>query len=314
MAARLAASLTAGAALAALLAGCTSGPGSAPAEEGSPLERMFEQIWGMDVAPEERERLWQLQAAETQEYVATCMQKQGFEYVPNVGEGFVEVRPEDWRPDDRSWVSEYGYGIVKVPGGGDEHLASEPAVDPNADYLASLSESERAAYDDVLYGALQVDPGDWQSDDAGCFGWAQRQLGTAPTFDLWETAEWQALLEKTGELNRSVNEHPSIREVHDDWSACMADAGLVFERPADASEPIYEALDEYHASHSDPSSTDPELAAIAEREVELALADLDCRESTDFADRVRPIRYELEAAFVAEHQDEIDAVLLLLAE
>lgn len=312
MAARLTASLTAGAAVAALLAGCTSGPGGAPAEEGSPLERMFEQIWGMDVSPEERERLRQLQAAETQEYVATCMQKQGFEYVPSVGEGFVEVSPEDWRPDDRSWVSQYGYGIVKAPGR-DEQLPSEPAADPNADYLASLSESERSAYEDVLYGALQVDPGDWQSDDAGCFGWAQRQLGIS-TFDLWETAEWQTLFEKTGELNRSVNEHPVVRGVHDDWSACMADAGLVFEKPADASSPIYEALDEYHATSSDRGSTDPALAAIAEREVEIALVDLDCRESTDYEDRVRPIRWELEAQFVAEHQDEIDAVLLLLAD
>lgn len=313
MAARLTASLAAGAALVTLLAGCVPGQAGAPDEEGSPLERMFEQIWGMDVPLEERERLWQLRAAETQELVATCMQKQGFEYVPVVGEGFTAVSPDDWRPDDRAWVTEYGYGIVNAPGR-DEPLSSEPAAaDPNADYLASLSESEQAAFADVLYGTLQVDPGDSRSDDAGCYGWAQRQLGTT-AFDLWETVEWQTLFEKTAELNRSVNEHPGVREVHDDWSACMADAGLVYEKPADVAEPIYDALDEYHASRSDPDPTDPALAAIAGREVELALVDLDCRRSTDFEDRVRLIRHELEAAFVAEHQDEIDAVLLLLAD
>lgn len=312
MAARRASLLIAGTTLAALLTGCTAGQVGANLEEASPLEKVWEQIWGLDMTPEDRQRQMDQQAAETDQFVATCMQEQGFDYVPRSGGAYVVSSPEDWRPGERSWVAQYGYGIVNVPGsGGDAYL--EEAVDPNTAYVASLGAAEQDAYFEALFGSLMVDPGDMQSDDAGCYGWAQRQAGVA-SFDLWSTAEWQDFFEKTGDLNRQIDEHEKVREVHDDWSSCMADDGFSFAKPADASTPIYDALDEYNATHGSPAAGDPARAEIAELEVRIALADLDCRESTDFDDRIRPIRYELEAKFVAEHQDEIDAILLLVAE
>jgi hypothetical protein len=72
---------------------------------------------------------------------------------------------------------------------------------------------------------------------------------------------------------------------------------------------IYENVD---MSGEPSASGEPDQAAmdaLAEREVELALADLDCREETDYRDRHAAITREVEQQFIDDHKAELDAMI-----
>lgn len=311
---RRAAPLTAAAALAALLAGCTGAPGAGPsADERSPLEKVFEQLWGMDMSPEDQQQHWDEQNAKIEELVAQCMQKEGFEYSPNIGGGNVVIGSDDeWKPDDRDWVAQYGYGAVNWPGRDDQPDPGESYEDPNADYLAGLSESEQTAYYEVLYGAPTEDPNaEWTWEDGGCHGWAQNEAGTDPMADIWESEEVIALFGKLEGLHESVSEHEAFRKANEDWASCMADAGFSFTQQGDASNSIYDELNTYYENQTDWIENDPEIAKIGEKEIEVALADLDCVEKSDYRDRTRAVQWEFEEKFIAENKAEIDAVIAL---
>jgi hypothetical protein len=50
------------------------------------------------------------------------------------------------------------------------------------------------------------------------------------------------------------------------------------------------------------------LDALGEKEIELALADLDCREETDYRQKVEDITFEQEQRFVDDHEGELEAM------
>ncbi len=50
------------------------------------------------------------------------------------------------------------------------------------------------------------------------------------------------------------------------------------------------------------------MAALGEEEVELALADLGCREETDYRQKAQDIQFELEEQFIADHESELEAL------
>ncbi|NEL81262.1 MAG: hypothetical protein G3W61_33935, partial [Xanthomonas perforans] len=49
------------------------------------------------------------------------------------------------------------------------------------------------------------------------------------------------------------------------------------------------------------------LAQLSSTEIDTALADLDCREKTDYTARTRTAQWEAERAFVDDHRTELDA-------
>lgn len=91
-----------------------------------------------------------------EDLTASCMKAEGFEYNPNV---------QTWDPSDdpnaeawkisgtREFAEKYGYGIAMM---GANNAAAEGRmeeyVDPNQDILDTMSESERTAWYDALYG------------------------------------------------------------------------------------------------------------------------------------------------------------------
>lgn len=104
-----------------------------------------------------------------EELTAACMREQGFEYTPVDHSVFMEFEEEmaaespeqDWGSDE--WVARYGFGITTMrysqdqvgPDlvGHDWPEYDEPEfVDPNQEYVESLGEAEREAYEEALYG------------------------------------------------------------------------------------------------------------------------------------------------------------------
>lgn len=169
------------------LAGCSqagSQSGTEEAETG-PLDEYLAFLWEGEEWTEER---YEAENLEREELIAECMKKEGFEYTPNPDSGGW-VAADDVG-DEPEWGSlefaeTYGYGIIDWPGA--DALLEEPAdyVDPNQDYVESLSVSEQDAYYATLYGEPEEVTEGADSEDAseaysweenGCYGWADHQM------------------------------------------------------------------------------------------------------------------------------------------
>ncbi len=318
--------LSAVAALALLLSGCSGSDGDAGgtadgAEQTSPLSEYLDAVYGGDLSPEEQERQFAEEQERTEELVAQCMQDQGFEYTPTTASGtLVSGGDAEWEPDDRDWVAQYGYGAVNSPFS-EEPMPEEEFIDPNADYVASLSESEQTAFYEALHGPTPdedelAEDGSYEYDwtTAGCYGAAQHEVAGE---DLLQSAEFKPLFEAIDELYADTASWPGMAELDGEWATCMDAAGHGgHATQMDAQNSVHEELNEIYesvATSEDGMPTgEPDQAALdalAEREVELALADLDCREEVDYRDRSAEITREVEQQFIDDHQAELDALV-----
>jgi hypothetical protein len=318
--------LSAVAALAVLLAGCSGSEGDATAtadasEQESPLAEYLDAVYGGDLSPEEQERQFAEQQEKTEELVARCMQDQGFEYRPQTSSGtFVSSSDVEYEPDERDWVAQYGYGAVNSPFN-EEPMPEEEYVDPNADYVASLSESEQTAFYEALHGPTpdedeMAEDGSYEYDwtTAGCYGAAQHEVAGE---DLSQSEEFTSLFAAIDELYADTASWPGMAELDGEWAACMGAAGHGgHATPMDAQNSVYDELNEIYESVGTSEDGTPTgepdqaaLDALAEREVDLALADLDCREEVDYRDRSAQISRDVEQQFIDDHQAELDALV-----
>ncbi len=107
------------------------------------------------------------QERQVQEAIATCMREQGFEYLPidtAAQQAFWEEQTNgdlEWGTDE--WTEKYGFGITTqrfsqsqvgpdLVGSNWDTTDQEGPPDPNQEYLDSLSDVERGAYSEALYG------------------------------------------------------------------------------------------------------------------------------------------------------------------
>ncbi|WP_156760345.1 hypothetical protein [Microbacterium karelineae] len=312
--------------LAATLTACSQDGGDGGLSwEDSPLNEYMSAAWGGDMSPEEQQREMDEQTRLVEEAVAACMQEQGFEYTPNVSGGGVVISSDDeeWNPDDREWVAQYGYGAVNWPGRDaqmEEPIDEEEYVDANADYVESLSPSEQEAYSETLNGPMppeeaMEDPDfDWESWDMGCYGDASDEVYGADA-ELYESDEFAPLMDAMEQLYTDMENDPEFAEIDAAWSSCMADAGHAgFTTRDEAQTSIYDEIDafwndfDYEGAGEDASpEDDPAYQEIGEREIELALADLDCREESDYDETRLKVQFDLEEQFIADHEAELEA-------
>src|SRR5665647_2383205 len=139
--------------VAGLLAGCAAsdGPGPTPPSDSAPDgQPTTSPSAAPTISPEEDllnlfsneqqltdEQTHALQR-EFQEGVAECMREAGFEYIPDVPDQSTSSSDDT---SSEEWAATYGFGISI------ELVPTAPLLpDPNADYVASLSEQGREAY------------------------------------------------------------------------------------------------------------------------------------------------------------------------
>ena len=174
-----------------------------------------------------------------QESIASCMAQEGFEYVPAVrpqGAGFFAF-------DQEEYARERGFGITTWYGEEGFFSSDEDWVDPNAEIVASLSESERNAYQEVLYGKDPFSGGPDESDDIESVGdlWGSGCNGKA--YEVVYGAMDEVFMElgpQLEELNQRVEADPRFREAEEMWAGCMADRGF----PYDSQQTMYEQVNE----------------------------------------------------------------------
>jgi hypothetical protein len=310
-----------GIALVVGLAGCSLLPGG-QAElswEDSPLNTYLNSQDGMSQEEMEERMIAQQQLIE--EHVAECMTEEGFEYIPVDQSQFggFTTSGDEWDPDSREWVEEYGYGAINYPGRDDQPEPGEEFVDPNQEYVASLSESEMAAYYETLYGPQPTEEemgedGSYEYDpeNAGCYGRAQLETTGE---DPYSSDEFKPIMEALNEFYTNLQSDPALADLNDAWSSCMGEAGYSgFATQTDAQNSIYDELNEYYENVVEPVEDDPALDEIQEREIDLALADLECRESTDYRQQSLQLQFELEEEFIQEHKAELEAFKAALQE
>jgi len=292
----------------------TTALSSAPQQ--SPESPLAEYMGGMnwdETSAEEMERQLQAQHMRTQELVAQCMREAGFDYHPVQAIIDVGGTPAgDFRPDDRDWVSQWGYGVVDTPAGGSGAVItwddSMAPPDPNEEMLAEFSAAERGAWEQALRGELAgvfgVIPNDIPLENQGCLGWAENEiLGREVLFptDLLMTDEFAPLNEAIAQMRESLDQIPERLAIELDWSNCMADAG--FPNFAAQPEARRSIIDRYIGRRL----SEPARAELREREIPLALADLDCRTSTDYTARVDAVRIAIETQFVEDNLPALEA-------
>ncbi|NQX17608.1 hypothetical protein [Rathayibacter sp. VKM Ac-2857] len=299
------------------LSGC-----SAPADETktdettSPLTEYLGSLYGGDLSPEEQEEKYKEQDRAREELVAKCMQEAGFEYTPSVQSASFSSDDDAYKPDDRGWVAQYGYGVVDSPGRYDSADAEDEYVDANADYYDSLSESEQAAWSEALHGPPEPedvaasDDGSYEFDwtTAGCYGAASHELEED---DPTSGKEHEPVLDALTDFYTELPSVPELADLDAAWSSCLSDAGYPgFATQFDAVHSIDDKMSAVYAAAGDQpvDPTDPKLVAVKDEEIELALADLDCREKTDYAAVHKKVQDALEQQFIDDHRAELDAL------
>lgn len=305
------------AAAALVLSGC--GGSGDPSERKSPLDEYMNTLYGTDMSPDELQERAEAENKERENLIAACMQKEGFEYIPSENNGAVYISNDEenpFEPDKKEWVEEYGYGVFNWPGRDDPIPEGQEYEDPNQEYLESLSESEQMAYYEALNGPGPTeeelnDDGSWETtaENSGCWG---KAFFDNPTNNVWQDKQFEDIIERINTFYQGQSDDPGFAEVEAAWAACMAEQGESFKAQGDAVNSIYDAQNEYweevNNSGDMPEEDSPEMTKIQEREIELALKDLECRESTDYTNKRLDVQFKLEEQFIKENKADLDAL------
>jgi hypothetical protein len=285
-----------------MFAGCTSSTPTPDASSAgdSPLTAYLSAIYGVDADATSRDAAFAEQQKKSETLVAACMKEKGFDYVPVTSVGQAAGSGEEQKPDDRDWVAQNGYGMLT------SLSTSTSTKDPNEDYLAALSESERTAFNEALWGEYasgSID-GEFDPTKAGCQGAAQTEAGRQNPLGSDEFADLRTAFQ---DLSTEIAALPEQQKAESDWSSCMADAGFPdLKTQADGLMSISTRIGELNGDGST-QVDDSKLAELKKVEIDTALADFDCRAKTDYAERSQKAQWAAEERFVADHKSELEA-------
>ncbi len=309
------------------LSGCSSAGGAGGGKlnyEDSPLSKYTSALWGeMDQAKMDA------QQAETEKLVAACMKDEGFEYSPNTQSGGMAIASSSDMEDrdTEEWVASNGYGMVQSPedmeaqqGQADEY------VDPNQDYLSTLSDSEVSAFYETLHGpgpteeemAAMEEGGSYEYnwETGGCYGAAQHEA-QGEGQDAYSDPTYQPLFEKMNTIYTTMQEDPQIKELDRSWASCMADAGYsdftmkqdAFMLISEAQNAIYETMEYDEETGMPIGDSSAAMAELKQQEIDVALADFRCSEKLDYMQQTLKAQFALETRFVEDNKAELDAML-----
>lgn len=309
----------------AMLAACSGGtesPEPAPLPESGPLTRLLDIVVADEPVSDQMA---------VEEIAARCMAEQGFEYTPvDTSLSYADELTEPaFATGTREYAQEYGFGVTTDPQGfiaaGREWWLNDrdtEQVDPNAAYLASISEAEQQAYAITLWGEpTDTDPDmlDWEHQ--GCQGRARHEVEVTSAWQ--DTAGAQSLSEGFNAAIEQTAADPRVADVNHEWASCMTDGGYPgFERVEDAAASIIDAFNAANetaaAVGQDPTEAevraswariDEAVEELQPREIALALADVDCRERVGYEQAVAAVQAEYEQEFYDAHRTELEATL-----
>jgi hypothetical protein len=299
-----------------LLSGCggdDSPSAAADDKHESPLAEYYEKLF-----PEQSSEDQDAMMRETEAAVAACMQEAGFEYIPRDpatdGSGAAAPLESDEEYGTEEYAAVHGYDITTFDP--EAQPVTEEMVDPNEEYISSLSESAATAYYEALYGAMsseeydpEAEPPAYDWTTAGCQGQAEHEVGAG---DVYTDPAFMSFQEDTQALYEKAQKSPKTAALNAKWADCMADAGYAdYRTPEDAMNDISERANALYENLSESNPVPDEAAMDELREIELdtAVADYRCQEKIDYADTVQSIMAEFEQEYVDTHRAELDALV-----
>lgn len=231
------------------------------------------------------------QAAETEEKIAACMAAEGFEYTPVDQSQAITYRSDSgelaYFSDE--WVAKYGFGITTqrfaqsavgpdLAGYDDQAMGQESVfVDPNQEYQESLSDAERTAYQEALWGdmmepaeedtateqsASAVETGKGTYMPSGCQNeaWAEASVGAMAFYEEFGD-ELEGLYEQLEADSR-------VRAFRDEVAACVAEQGLEYTTMEDLYSRWDSQLSQLDSMSGDPfEGTELDPAEMTEEEL-----------------------------------------------
>ena len=224
---------------------------SAEPEPGDEPQTLQDYLGGLSFGadPAESAAYFNQQEQRVQELVAACMANEGFEYISATQ----PINDTFFGGGDSGleFADEFGFGISTTFGETDSPFVDEAWVDPNDAIVTELSDSERTAYYEALYGFdPQFEESGFASSDVagtvpnedepslereetlGCRDEANEEVYA---FEATTTLLQQLDIES---LQAQVEADPRGAEIFMDWSDCMAQNGYNYETP----EALYETV------------------------------------------------------------------------
>jgi len=237
---------------------------------------------------------------EAEEVIATCMLDQGFQYSPQIMDQGVFVGGPFGGSDGLAyysdeWIAKYGFGVStqrfpqsevgpNLVGFDDAAMPdlNEGPQDPNQEYLDSLTQGEREAYEEALWGSppdfsamSEEDMDSMIFEPEGCQGEAFEQVyneGPGGGMEFFE-----AFGDQLEAMEERAEADPRVVEYRADVAACVSDAGFAWDGDQDPWEYFEPKLRDIgnQGFMSDPfeaAGVNPE--EMSEREMEEFFADL----------------------------------------
>lgn len=235
------------------------------------------------------------QEREAGRVTAECMAELGFEYTPpDPSETMSFGMPDDLPPGSQAWVEKYGFGISTqmfpqsmvgdLVGMPDEGFMGPGGdfVDPNQEYVESLSEGERDAYFEALHGAppdfppggpdadpeeMEAAMADWEP--SGCQHLAYMDGPHGPDSNVERF--YQTFGDEMQTLWQRVEADPRVIDFTNEVGDCVAEKGMTWTGMENVWETFGPRIEELQdaAYSSDPfaeAGLDPE--EMTERELE----------------------------------------------
>jgi len=191
-----------------------------------PQMAFYEKVYGDPKANTDKQ-------LEVENKTAACMRSLGWEYIA-VDYSVMNQGQSTFEFDQEAFGKQWGYGIATVIGHEDENPWGGPGggkefVDPNQNYVESLSESDRNAYYEDLYGQTMEVQDTIPDDTAAPYDPATAKGCTNESY--------YAVFGDTPMFNDDLNQDLSAMEeaimsdermvaANEKWVSCMNDAGF----------------------------------------------------------------------------------------
>jgi len=329
-----------------LLSACGGGEGSDSEAAGltfadSPISRAL----GVDFSnPADGQDQFAEQTRVAEEQIVECMAAEGFDYVAQT-QSFEAVNnpfEEAMQLAPREFAEQFGWGMATLSGFDQAFEVGQEFVDPNQDYVESLSDGEQQAYFETLHGVQpDIDFENLTDDEindafenfepSGCNSIAYEQIfsGENSVFGIYDE-----LSDVFEDMSDKVASDPRVVEFNSAWQTCIGESGYDYSSQEDAmqalgqrSQELFESAtfagdglaeadfeqmseEELEAIFSQPPDVDEELQAEIEAdEIAFALVALDCGMSPPFLGQPQvllEVQFELEQAIVNENQEVFD--------
>jgi len=296
-----------------------------------PLDNYLGLVWGTSLSPEIQKRMQEEIRQRSEALITQCMHDAGFEYdpenIPGVSFGGT-FSSQELHPNDREWVAQWGYGVVRgaelviFPVEGTQtaaHTLSAAELDAFHRALSGPPCEEWGVVTQSGQGASICNvPDGWSARElaevSGCQGQASLRISDESLQGLEESEEFAPLFDAIATMRSQLRSEVGGWET--DWAACMANSGFPgFERRVDPTSPWPSApetqiRDEWRPIGTIVQHSAEDTASMLEREINLALADFDCRAEVDYEARENFRRTEAELQFIDDNHAALEALRL----